>query len=157
VPAPEHPAPEPVIAPEDRTKTDRDRADVDRRIAERGAERGGLNFVLEWGSTDDIDLSVTCPAGQTVSYKNRGDCNARYDLDANVTRATAVTDPVENVVFQEVVPGIYIVTARLKGNRTDGDKPVTLHVLRQDGRSQSYSGTVGRTRPEWTVNISISR
>ncbi len=131
--------------------------DVGRKIVERGAERGALNFALSWSSTDDVDLSVTCPNGQTISYKNRVDCNGTYDLDANVKRGEAVSDPVENVVFQEVVPGVYKVRAHLKGNRTDGEKAVTLHVLRKDGRSQTYSGIVSDKAPEWSVNISISR
>lgn len=140
----------------DGTGTDAERADADRRITERGASRGALNFVLEWASRDDIDLSVTCPSGETISYKNRAACGATYDLDANVKRANAVEDPVENIVFADLVPGLYTVRAHLKSNRTDGDKEVTLHVLRRDGKSNSYTGVLGDGRAEWSVNISIS-
>ncbi|SFT67033.1 hypothetical protein [Sedimentitalea nanhaiensis] len=138
-------------------KTDLSPEAVGRRLVARGAERGALNFALSWASEDDIDLAVICPGGQEISYKNRSDCGGSFDLDANVKRAQAVADPVENIVFDQVTPGLYKVRATLKGDRTEGEKPVTLHVLRQDGRSRSYSGTVSDKAPEWSLNISISR
>ncbi len=150
----------PPVIPEpekDETKTEDDRAEVEERIAERGAELGALNFVLEWASLDDIDLYVTCPAGETISYSNREGCGGRYDLDANVAQVSAVKDPAENIVFENAAKGLYKVRAHLRGNRTGGDKPVTLHVLRKDGPSQSYTGVIGVGQDEWTVNISISR
>jgi hypothetical protein len=60
-------------------------------------------------------------------------------------------------VFDEAAPGVYIVRVNLKSDRTAGEKPVTLHVLRQDGRALTYSGKVDDKSPEWTLNISISR
>lgn len=153
--------PEPAPAPEEETNaapTEADREAAARRIAERGARRGNLNFTLEWATLDDIDLYVTCPTGATVSYKNRGDCNGTYDLDANVKRAEAITDPVENIVFDDNAPlGIYKVRAHLRSERTEGAKRVVLHVLRRDGPSQSYQGMVGAGQDEWTTVISISR
>lgn len=141
----------------DPAETEESRADVNRRMAERGAARGALNFALEWRSTDDIDLFVTCPSGKTVGYANRTDCGGRYDLDANVAIQQAVSDPVENIVFDEAMPGVYKVRAHLRGNRTPGDKKVVLHVLRAEGPSNSYSGVVSETAREWITNISISR
>lgn len=149
-------APAPSAAPPP-DKSDLGPEATTRRLVDRGGQRGALNFVLSWSTIDDIDLAVTCPAGQTVSYRNRGDCNGNYDLDANVKRAGAVTDPVENIVFGPAVPGLYKVRVHLKSERTAGEKAVTLHVMRQDGRTQSYSGTVSGKTPEWSLNISISR
>ncbi len=154
---PAFPAPGAAPAPAPQDDTTLTPEAVGRQLVERGARRGELNFALSWSTTDDIDLTVACPTGQVLSHSNRSDCNGIYDLDANVRRAEAVTDPVENVVFDEVIEGVYQVRALLKGNRTVGDKTVTLHVLRQDGRSQTYSGKVGDNAPEWAVNISISR
>jgi hypothetical protein len=155
VPAPA--APEPPPAPPDETKSDADRAEVQERIAERGAELGALNFVLEWDSIDDIDLFVTCPAGDTLSYSKRAGCGGRYDLDANVAAASAVRDPAENIVFENAATGLYKVRAQLRDDRTGTDQTVTLHVLRKSGPSQSYTGIVGPGREDWTLNISISR
>ena len=141
----------------DETQTKADRDEARARISKRGAELGALNFVLQWGSLDDIDLYVTCPAGQTISYSNRAGCGGRYDLDANVAQATAISDPAENIVFENAAPGLYKVRAQLRSNRTNGPKAVTLHVLRKNGPSQSFSGTVGPEAREWTLNIAISR
>lgn len=161
LPAPDNAsaAPTPVLpdVKRDRTRTDADRSKVEKRITERGAELGALNFVLEWSSVDDIDLYVTCPQGETISYSNREGCGGRYDLDANVAAISAVTDPVENIVFENAAPGLYKVRAHLRGNRTDGAKTVTLHVLRKNGPSQSFTGTLAPGQVDWTVNISISR
>ena len=158
---PEVPAPVtpdvPPEAPPDETKSDADRAEVEERIAERGAQLGALNFVLEWDSIDDIDLYVTCPAGETLSYSKRAGCGGRYDLDANVAAASAVRDPAENIVFENAATGLYKVMVKLRDDRTGGNKTVTLHVLRKDGPSLSYTGIVGPERDEWVVNISISR
>lgn len=145
----------PTPVPQD--KTERNSDDVIRDLEERGARRAELNFALSWNTLDDIDLAVTCPSGQTISYSNRGDCDGTLDLDANVTRADAIEDPVENIVFDQAAPGLYKVNVRLKSNRGAGEKPVTLHVLRRDGRSLTYSGTVSDKAPEWSLNISISR
>lgn len=144
------PAPAPVL---DEAR----RAEAERRMEERGGSRGDLNFTLEWSTTDDIDLYVTCPTGATVSYLNRGDCNGVYDLDANVLRAEAISDPVENIVFTDAPNGLYQVRAHLKSERTEGAKQVILHVLRRNGPSQSYEGMLGDGQVEWTTNISISR
>lgn len=159
LPVPE-PAPKTPVAPgdkQDESKTEVGRDAVIRRITKRGAAPGALNFVLEWASKDDVDLYITCPTGAVISHSNRGDCNATFDLDANRQAASAVPDPVENIVFDQVQPGIYKVRSHLQANRSGGDVPVTLHVLRKNGPSHSYSATLGTGRREWTVNISISR
>ncbi|MBK0326929.1 hypothetical protein I5535_06425 [Rhodobacteraceae bacterium F11138] len=130
---------------------------IARRLAERGAERGELNFVLSWTGLDDVDLSVICPEGQEISSGNRSGCGGVHDLGANGKAAQAVSDPLENVVFDQVTPGLYKVRIRLAQERTQGEKSVQLHVLRRDGRSRSYSGTVSSKTPEWSLNISISR
>ncbi len=136
---------------------DAERAAAASRLAERGGARGDLNFTLEWHGMDDVDLYVTCPTGQTVSHRNRGDCGGTLDLDANVSRKTARQDPVENVVFEDAPLGIYKVRAHLRAHRSDIPVAVTLHVLRRDGPSQSYVGMVRPKERSWTTVISISR
>ena len=152
-PAPDKEGSAAPAAPDDAAR----RADVEKKITDRGGARGALNFTLEWGTIDDVDLSVTCPTGVTISYRNKGDCNGTLDLDANVVRAGAVTDPVENIVFQDSPLGLYKVRVHLRSERTDGPKEVILHVLRRDGPSQTYKGMVSRDKRDWITNISISR
>ena len=135
---------------------DEDKAELEQEIEDRGAAKGDLNFTLAWDAVDDLDLYVVCPSGQTISYRERTSCNGVYDLDANAERRTAVTNPVENVVFNEPQIGIYKVRVHLRSNRTAGEKSFTLHVLRRDGPSNSYTGKVAEGQREWTTNISIS-
>lgn len=131
-------------------------SDVERRMTVRGAERGALNFALEWASTDDLDLHVTCPSGETINFISRSGCGGRLDLDANNARSEKITDPVENVVFEQARTGIYKVRIHLPVSRTDTSQNFRLHVLRRDGQPQVYEGTVGPEQRNWTVNISIS-
>lgn len=142
--------------PPDGEEAERAREDAGRRAEERGAMRGDLNFALEWGTTDDIDLYVTCPSGETISYRRRSACNGTYDLDANVVRRLAVEDPVENIVFVGPAPGIYQVRVHLRGVRNEGDKPFALHVLRKTGQSQTFTGVLGQSVREWTKSIEIT-
>lgn len=167
-PVPEPPAPQedadarpfkaldPDTAP-DSTEAARARDDAGRRAEARGALRGDLNFALEWATLDDLDLYVTCPSGETLSYLCRRACNGAYDLDANVARATAIPDPVENIVFDAPAPGRYAVEVRLRGARgAEGPRAFALHVLRKSGQSQTFTGEVSETRREWRKTIEIT-
>ena len=158
-PAPVLPA-FPTPAPEDEsrlTPEDRDRADLERRIDERGATRGALNFSIAWAGPDDVDIHVTCPNGETINYRKKQACGGTLDLDANVKRSQTINDPVENVVFANTAPlGIYQVRVHLYDRRSPGPTPVTLYVLRRDGPSQTYQGNVSASQSTWITNISIS-
>jgi hypothetical protein len=163
---PVQPEPAPVLpafptpAPQDETNAepvDPDRADVERRIDERGATRGALNFSIAWTGPDDVDLHVTCPSGATINYRSPQGCGGALDLDANARRNRTIADPVENVVFENAAPlGVYSVRVHLYARRTPGPTPVTLYVLRRDGPSQTYQGSVSQGQTTWTTNISIS-
>jgi hypothetical protein len=153
-PAPEETPASPDADP-DRTELTPDEAEA--RVAERGGARGDLNFILEWASRDDVDLLVTCPAGEELSFLNRSGCNGAYDVDANVVRADAVEDPVENVVFDPAMPGLYKVRVNLRAARSGKEVPVRVHVLRRDGPPLRYAGKVSPGEPTWTLNINISK
>lgn len=153
--APDPPALDP-DQPPDSEEAQRAREEAERRAVERGAERGDLNFALEWGTVDDVDLYVTCPTGETISYRMHAACNGTYDLDANVARRLAVEDPVENIVFNNPASGVYQVKVHLRGIRTNGETPFNLHVLRRSGQSQTFSGVLNGNNREWTKSISIT-
>lgn len=150
------PVPVPTPAPAEEDEAEATPKDAATRVTERGGAQGDLNFILEWASRDDVDLHVTCPGGETLSFLNRTGCNGAYDVDANVTREKTVTDPVENIVFDPALPGLYKVRIHLRSARSGGEVPVTLHVLRRDGRASTYTGKVSQDKETWTVNISIS-
>lgn len=146
VPAPE---PEPAAPPPARD------AEVDRRLQDSGAQTGELAVTLVWDGTDDLDLAVTCPGGQTISYVNTSACGGELDVDANVGRTR--NDPVENVFFTAAAPGDYQVRVTLYSNRTRvAARDFTLYV-RQPGRAdQVLRGQVSTGRP-WRQTITIGR
>lgn len=157
--APPPAPPAPTETDESRTNPpgEDDRQQAAGRLESRGAARGDLNFVLDWEGTDDVDIYVTCPTGQTVSHSNPGDCGGTLDLDANAARKTAIPDPVENVVFEDAPLGIYKIRAHLRAHRSGAPVTVRLHVLRRDGPSQSYVGMLRPKERSWTTIVSISR
>ena len=154
-PVPEAPAVEDTPEPEEESRLEREGAQE--RVADRGGEVGDLNFILEWDSKDDVDLFVTCPGGAELSFLNRQACGGHYDVDSNVVRAEAIENPVENVVFDPAIPGLYKVRVHLRSARSGTEVPVRLHVVRRDGPSISYDGKVGPQAQTWTLNISISK
>lgn len=152
----------PLSLPEDISPAPQDdaeaaRADAGRRVEARGALRGDLNFTLEWGTLDDLDLYVTCPSGEMVYYGRRSACNGEYDLDANVRRSTAIPDPVENIVFDGPAPGPYKVLVRLVGAHVGAaPRAFALHVLRKTGQSQTFTGELSATARDWRRTIVIT-
>ncbi|HSQ36974.1 MAG TPA: hypothetical protein VLS92_03670 [Acidimicrobiia bacterium] len=61
---------------------------------------GDVQATLRWSSPADLDLSVTDPAGDTVSFTNRTVASGgQLDVDANYPCSTATASPVENVFW----------------------------------------------------------
>ena len=61
---------------------------------------GDVQVTLRWSSLADLDLSVTDPAGATVSFTNRAVASGgQLDRDANYPCSTGTTSPVENVFW----------------------------------------------------------
>lgn len=152
------PAPESPAGPAPDRETDAGVGAQEREAAatlatERGVKSGPLTFLLEWTSAVDIDLAVACPAGPTVSRADAGDCEGTFALEADADQRS----PMEAIVFDRAMPGLYKVTAKMRGPMGNADVPVILHMLRRDGPSQSYMGMLGPGQAEWTTNISISR
>lgn len=125
------------------------------RAQGRGVEVKALTFLLEWSGPADIDLTVTCPAGPTVSRETPDACEATLALDANTDNP--IDDPVEAVTFPAAPSGLYKVMAHLRDSRGAAQVPVRLHMFRQDGPSRSYAGMLEAKQADWTTNISISR
>jgi hypothetical protein len=128
--------------------------ELEARLEDRGGQLGDLNFVLSWNSVDDLDLHVTCPAGQVVYFGSRSACGGTLDVDANVG-GNQLNDPVENIVFSDPMPGEYAVLVRLYTSRTQGPKPFTLRVRQSDGTTQDISGVVSSSAPDWRQTITV--
>jgi hypothetical protein len=131
-------APDPAPAPA---------SEIDRRLDRAGARRGDLSFSLAWNSRSDLDLHVTCPDGQTISYRRRQACSGELDVDANAGRTTPT--PVENVVFDGPRGGGYRLRVHLYAGR-GASEPFELQV-REGDRVQTFRGTVAPGNADWTT------
>ena len=136
-----------------------DRADLDRRLIERGAASGReLTFTLIWQGPDDLDLSVTCPSGELISFRNPvGDCGGALDIDANFPVERAVPDPVENIGFAQATPGRYRIGVLNSADRPPtAPQPFSVVVRQVDHPEQVYAGEVAAARSQWTTEIEIA-
>ena len=84
---------------------------------------GDIRVTLRWSDASDIDLAVTDPFGDTVSYGSRTVASGgALDVDANSACDTVMTSPAENIVWTGTPPdGRYTVTVHLWGNCSSGD------------------------------------
>lgn len=121
--------------------------DIDARRSEAGAELGDLTFTLAWDGPDDLDLSVTCPAGVTVSYLRRDACNGQLDVDSNV--GAPVDKPVENIFFTGPQGGVYEIRVRMYSSRSGGgDTPFQVQIRAAD-RVENLTGIVSGQNRDW--------
>lgn len=111
---------------------------------------GDVQTTLRWTTTDDLDLAVTDPSGQTVTYFNRNvPSGGELDVDANAACAGTTPNPVENIFWPTggAPQGQYRIDVNLF-SRCGGSGPVSfsLTVLIQ-GTTQTLTGTVSEERP----------
>jgi hypothetical protein len=159
VPPAEAPFEVPALAPVDPEE-------LDRRLAERGAEGlgGEMTVSLVWGSLDDLDLRVQCPSGEVVNFQNpgvtgNGSCEGVIDVDANFPYIAAAEDPVENISFSRAEPGRYVVSVRFAADRAPkGRQSFALFVQRngQVVEALSGEGTV-REGTVWSKEIELTK
>lgn len=101
-----------------------------------GLGTGDIQVTLRWWSTVDLDLSVTDPAGDIISFSTRTVASGgELDRDANYPCDTGTASPVENVFWPPggAPPGSYRATVIYRtGCQTQGRQEYELTV-RLDG------------------------
>lgn len=107
---------------------------------------GDVQVTLRWATIDDLDLAVTDPQGQTVSYMNRSvPSGGTLDVDANAGCTQPRTNPVENVFWPPNggVPGDYVAKVNLftRCRPERGPIPFRLRILVK-GQVQDLEGSV---------------
>lgn len=107
---------------------------------------GDVQTTLRWATIDDLDLAVTDPQGQTVSYMNRSvPSGGTLDVDANAGCSEQRTSPVENVFWPPNggVPGNYVAKVNLftRCRPERGPIPFRLRILVK-GQVQDLEGSV---------------
>ena len=129
------------IAPE--SSQPQQRLDLD-RARERGGQSGRLQIVLAWDDQNDLDLTVRCPSGEIISFRQRSACGGTLDVDANY-EPPFTTSPVESVVFpQPPVPGRYVlgVQGALRHTPAGPSSPFRLMVRTEGEPDRVLNGTV---------------
>ena len=131
--------------------------DVTDVVVSEGATLGALNILLSWQGSADLDLSVTCPSGAILNYRDRNACGGKLDVDANAP-VSPMKAPVENIVFEHTPDdGLYTVGVHPHRNRQD-DREAPQHLVLTvivDGEEALHSGTVDGDNRPWRTDVLI--
>ena len=136
--------------------TEAEVAELEDRFITNAAMAGKLAFSLTWNSKDDLDLAVTCPSGESVSFRTKKQvvCGGKLDIDAN-TGGNISDRPIENIYFETVQPGRYEVTVRMHFSRSRLPQSFSLRAKPENGEARVVSGNVSVAMPTWTWSIVI--
>lgn len=110
--------------------------ELDKIFIDAGAKTGKVTVSLLWNTNDDLDLHVTSPKGDTIYYSNkRGSSGGQLDVDRQVTEF--VTNPIENIYWDNPPSGRYTVKVNVYTKRSNGSIPLKVRVL-VNGESTLY-------------------
>lgn len=129
-------------------------------VASQGANlgTGDIQVTLRWATSDDLDLSVTDPNGEVVSFFTpRVGSGGQLDVDANAGCLEQSSTPIENVFWPatQAPTGNYTVTVNLFQPCTDGS-PVSFTVtLLVQGNTETLTGTVDAQNPVATFPFAL--
>jgi len=105
---------------------------------------GDVRVTLRWTDAADLDLSVTDPNGETVSYgSGTVSSGGTLDVDANAPCLAGTSSPAENIIWPDTAPGgRYVVTVNYYNPCDTGDvHPYELTVFIGGIPAQIYLGT----------------
>jgi uncharacterized protein YfaP (DUF2135 family) len=115
---------------------------------------------LRWTTTDDLDLAVTDPSGNTVTYFNRSiDSGGQLDVDANANCIEQNSSPIENIFWppSQAPQGQYTIAVNLF-QRCAGSGPISFNLtLLVQGNTETLTGTVDEQNPVATFPFSLPR
>jgi hypothetical protein len=122
---------------------------------------GDIQVTLRWTSTDDLDMAVTDPEGQIVTYFNPSVASGgQLDVDANAGCSETTSSPIENIFWppSEAPEGEYAIEISLYSRCSTVSGPIsyTLTLLVQ-GNTETFTGTVDDQNPIATYPFSLPR
>jgi hypothetical protein len=132
---------------------------------------GDVRVTLRWADAADLDLSVTDPNGETVSYGNPNvGSGGTLDVDANGGCSSGASTPAENVIWPDTAPdGRYVVVVDLYSSCDSGDGhafeltafiggvPVQLFLGADDGGLSPSDGNASVSSTTPTVIFAFDR
>jgi hypothetical protein len=112
------------------------------RLAREGGASGDIRISLLWNDLNDLDLHVTPPSGEEISYSHkRSACGGRLDIDMNF-RGRDSNQPIENVFWAHggAPRGKYQVNVRQCSTRAAPQSAFRVEVVVGD-KVTHYQGT----------------
>lgn len=112
-----------------------------------GLGTGDIQVTLRWATTDDLDLAVTDPDGNTIYFGNRNSpSGGELDVDANAACSGSTSTPIENIYWpvSQAPQGNYTASVNLFTRCSGGGAgaiPFELRLLVQ-GETETLTGTV---------------
>jgi hypothetical protein len=118
-------------------------------IKERVKAQGGktdavLRVSLAWFNKDDLDIHVIEPDGHEIYFGNKGQKSRNtgmLDVDMNAYGPHSDTAPVENVVWDRPMDGVYHVVVNNYNKRTSDNPGYTLE-LESAGQLHQFTSTI---------------
>lgn len=108
-------------------------------------QTGDVQVTLIWASTNDLDLWVTDPMGETIYYQHDTSASGGVlDVDANAGCHSVTTQPVENIFWPSgsAPHGKYVVEVQYY-MQCESPAPIDYQVsLLVDGVQSEFSGRV---------------
>jgi hypothetical protein len=119
---------------------------------------GDIQATLRWATSDDLDLAVTDPSGDTATFFNPNVASGgKLDVDANAGCGSPTQTPIENIYWPptQAPQGSYTVSVNLFARCQDaGPISFTITLLVQ-GATQTLTGTVDEQNPIATFPFSL--
>lgn len=119
---------------------------------------GDIQVTLRWATADDLDLGVTDPSNDTVTYFNTSvPSGGQLDVDANAGCSGTTQSPIENIFWppSQAPQGNYSISVNLF-SRCGTQGPVSFEItLLVQGQTQTLRGTVDEQNPTVTFPFSL--
>uniref|UniRef100_A0A7S4IZC5 Uncharacterized protein n=1 Tax=Odontella aurita TaxID=265563 RepID=A0A7S4IZC5_9STRA len=123
------------------------------RLDREGARScSALQVSLIWNDIADLDLSCITPNGVTIYYGNKeSECGGWLEVDMNVNKSTASTEPVENIFWASAPSGEYVFRVTNFNCHTNPESTVFIDpnrsvpyrlFLTRNGEKEIFDGSV---------------
>lgn len=123
-----------------------------------GLGTGDIQVTLSWNTNDDLDLSVTDPGGEVVSFFTpTSSSGGQLDADANAGCFEQSPAPIENVFWPtaQAPEGDYTITVNLFQPCAGGESVSFTVTLLIQGNTETLTGTVDTQNPVATFPFSL--
>jgi len=106
-----------------------------KKVKKYKGKNGDPRIILSWYTTDDVDLKVIDPCGNTIDYDTQYSiCQGKkgvLDIDANVNHSNLTKNPQENITWENGgVKGKYKIIVHVASDREHlKEIPITLTIV----------------------------